>query len=42
VNEGARHERGTSGEADLIEGAKIATAANVVEYLAGGAATLSF
>ena len=29
-------------EADLIEGAKIVTAANVVEYLASGAATLSF
>lgn len=30
------------GEADLIPGAKIVTAANVVEYLASGAATLSF
>ncbi len=30
------------GEADLIEGARIVTAANVVEYLASGAATLSF
>jgi predicted peroxiredoxin len=29
-------------DADLIEGAKIVTAANVVEYLASGAATLSF
>jgi uncharacterized protein len=29
-------------ENDLIEGAKIVTAANVVEYLAAGAATLSF
>ena len=29
-------------ESDLIEGAKIVTAANVVEYLASGAATLSF
>jgi predicted peroxiredoxin len=29
-------------EADLIEGARIVTAANVVEYLASGAATLSF
>jgi uncharacterized protein len=27
---------------DLIEGARIVTAANVVEYVAGGAATLSF
>jgi len=27
---------------DLIDGAKIVTAANVVEYLASGAATLSF
>ena len=30
------------GEADLIPGAKIVTAANVVEYLASGASTLSF
>jgi len=30
------------GEADLISGAKIVTAANVVEYLASGASTLSF
>jgi len=29
-------------QADLIEGAKIVTAANVVEYLASGAAALSF
>lgn len=29
-------------EADLIEGAKIVTAANVIEYMARGAATLSF
>lgn len=29
-------------EADLIEGAKIVTAANVVEYLASGAAALDF
>jgi predicted peroxiredoxin len=29
-------------EHDLIEGAKIVTAANVVEYLASGAATLNF
>lgn len=29
-------------ESDLIEGARIVTAANVVEYLASGAATLSF
>jgi predicted peroxiredoxin len=29
-------------EADLIDGAKIVTAANVVEYMAGGAVTLSF
>ncbi|MCI4367612.1 MAG: DsrE family protein [Thermoplasmata archaeon] len=29
-------------EADLIEGARIVTAANVIEYMAGGAATLSF
>ena len=29
-------------EADLISGAKIVTAANVVEYLASGAATLDF
>ena len=29
-------------EQQLIEGAKIVTAANVVEYLAGGASTLSF
>lgn len=29
-------------EADLIEGAKIVTAANVVEYMAEGAATLTF
>ena len=28
--------------ADLIDGATIVTAANVVEYVAGGAATLSF
>lgn len=33
--------RGIS-EADLIDGARIVTAANVVEYLAGGAATLNF
>jgi predicted peroxiredoxin len=33
--------RGIS-EADLIEGAKIVTAANVVECLASGAATLDF
>ena len=30
------------GESDLIPGAKIVTAANVVEYLASGASTLSF
>jgi uncharacterized protein len=30
------------GDADLIPGAKIVTAANVVEYLASGASTLSF
>lgn len=30
------------GEADLVAGARIVTAANVVEYLASGAATLSF
>jgi uncharacterized protein len=30
------------GEADLIEGAKIVTAANVVEYLSQGASSLSF
>jgi predicted peroxiredoxin len=30
------------GEADLIEGVKIVTAANVVEYMACGAATLNF
>ena len=29
-------------EIDLIEGARIVTAANVVEYLAGGAASVSF
>jgi predicted peroxiredoxin len=29
-------------EADLIEGARIVTAANVIEYMAGGASTLSF
>ena len=29
-------------EDDLIEGARIVTAANVVEYLASGASTLSF
>ena len=29
-------------EDDLIEGARIVTAANVVEYVASGAATLSF
>lgn len=29
-------------EADVIDGAKIVTAANVVEYLASGAASLSF
>jgi predicted peroxiredoxin len=29
-------------DADLIPGAKIVTAANVVEYLASGASTLSF
>ena len=29
-------------EADLIQGAKIVTAANVVEYMASGASTLSF
>ena len=29
-------------EADLVEGAKIVTAANVVEYMAAGASTLSF
>jgi predicted peroxiredoxin len=28
-------------DADFIEGAKIVTAANVVEYMAGGAATLT-
>jgi predicted peroxiredoxin len=28
--------------ADLVEGARIVTAANVVEFVAGGAATLSF
>jgi uncharacterized protein len=33
--------RGIS-EADLIPGAKIVTAANVVEYMASGASTLSF
>ena len=30
------------GEADLIEGARITTAVNVVEYLASGAASLGF
>ena|GEM_PF-161944 len=30
------------GAADLIDGARIVTAANVVEYMAAGAATLSF
>ena len=30
------------GEGDLVEGARIVTAANVVEYLASGAAALSF
>ncbi|MBA4179465.1 MAG: hypothetical protein C0506_02655 [Anaerolinea sp.] len=30
------------GQDDLIEGAKIVTAANVVEYMASGASTLSF
>jgi uncharacterized protein len=30
------------GEADLIPGAKVVTAANVVEYMASGASTLSF
>jgi predicted peroxiredoxin len=29
-------------EADLIDGAKLVTAAHVVEYMANGAATLSF
>lgn len=29
-------------EGDLVPGAKIVTAANVVEYMAGGASTLSF
>ena len=29
-------------DADLIEGAKIVTAVNLVEYMASGAATLSF
>lgn len=29
-------------EADLIDGAKIVTAANAVEFLAGGASSLSF
>lgn len=29
-------------EADLIDGAKIVTAANVVEYMAGGASSLTF
>ena len=29
-------------EADLVEGAKIVTAANVVEYMAAGASTLNF
>ncbi|HLO30654.1 MAG TPA: DsrE family protein [Anaerolineales bacterium] len=29
-------------DADLVEGAKIVTAANAVEYLASGAASLSF
>ena len=29
-------------EADLVEGAKIVTAANAVEYLASGASSLSF
>ncbi len=29
-------------EADLVEGAKIVTAASAVEYLASGAAALSF
>ena len=30
------------GEADLIPGAKVVTATNVVEYMASGASTLSF
>ncbi len=30
------------GESDLIDGAKLVTAANVVEYLASGAMTLGF
>ncbi len=30
------------GEADLLPGARIVTAANVIEYLAAGAASLSF
>jgi predicted peroxiredoxin len=30
------------GEADLIEGARITTAVNVVEYLASGAASIGF
>ena len=30
------------GEADLIPGAKVVTATNVVEYLASGASSLSF
>ena len=29
-------------EGDLVEGAKIVTAANVVEYMASGASTLNF
>lgn len=29
-------------EADLVEGAKVVSAANVVEYMARGASTLSF
>lgn len=29
-------------EADLVEGAKVVSAANVVEYMASGASTLSF
>ena len=29
-------------EADLVQGARIVTAANVVEYMASGASTLSF
>lgn len=29
-------------EADLVEGARIVTAANVVEYMAAGASTLNF